>query len=120
MSSKTFNNVIEGMGGAILLGVHLVLGPILRPWRIKWGATDDEIRRTLPGDELVPQPQWSYTQAITIRASATEVWPWLVQIGQGRGGFYSYEWLENLVGCDTPPAQRGPHHPRVSEPPSRR
>ena len=100
MSSKTFNNVIEGMGGAILLGVHLVLGPILRPWRSKWGATDDEVRRTLPGDDLVPTPKWSYTQAITIRAPADQVWPWLAQMGQGRGGFYSYEWLENLVGCD--------------------
>jgi hypothetical protein len=106
MSNKTFNNVIEGMGGATLIGVHLVLGPLLRPWRIKWGATDDEIRRTLPGDELVPKPKWSYTQAITIHASATEVWPWLAQIGQGRGGFYSYEWLENPVGCDIHNADR--------------
>ena len=106
MSSKTFNNVIEGMGGAILLGVHLVLGPILRPWRTRWGATDDEIRQTLPGDDLVPIPKWSYAQAITIRAPADQVWPWLAQIGQGRGGFYSYEWLENLVGCDIHNADR--------------
>jgi hypothetical protein len=98
---------LEGIEGAFLIGVHLVLGPLLRPRRIKWGATDDETRQTLPGDALVPQPKWSYTQANTIGASATEIWPWLVQIGQGRGGFYSYEWLENLVGCDTPPAQRG-------------
>jgi len=89
-----------------LIGVHLVLGPILRPWRIRWGATDDELRRTWPGDELVPQPKWSYTQAITIRAPSAEVWPWLAQIGQGRGGFYSYEWLENLVGCDIHNADR--------------
>jgi len=101
-----FKDAVEGIGGAILIGVHLVLGPILRRWRIRWGATDDEIRRTLPGDELVPQPKWSYTQAITIRASAGKVWPWLAQIGQGRGGFYSYEWLENLVGCDIHNANR--------------
>lgn len=106
MSNKTFNNVIEGMGGATLIGVHLVLGPLLRPWRIKWGATDDEIRRTLPGDELVSRPKWAYTQAVTVRASAAEVWPWLAQIGQGRGGFYSYEGLENLVGCDIHNADR--------------
>ena len=58
------------------------------------------------GDELVPQPKWSYTQAITIRAPAEQVWPWLAQMGQGRGGFYSYEWLENLVGCDIHNADR--------------
>jgi hypothetical protein len=106
MANTTFKDVAEGIEGAFLIGVHLVPGPLLRPWRTKWGATDDEIRRTLPGDELVPKPKWSYTQAITIRASATEVWPWLVQIGQGRGGFYSYEWLENLVGCDIHNADR--------------
>ncbi len=104
--TKANFNIAEGMQGAVLIGVHLVLGPLLRPWRIKWGATDDKIRRTLPGDELVPQPKWSYTQAVTIRAPAAEVWPWLAQIGQGRGGFYSYEWIENLVGCDIHNADR--------------
>ena len=100
MANTAFQNIIEGIGGALLIGVNLVLGPILRPKRIRWGATDDEVQQTVPGDELVPQPKWSYTQAITIRAPAAEVWPWLVQMGQGRGGFYSYESLENLVGCD--------------------
>jgi len=56
----------------------------------------------LPGDDLVAYPKGDYTHAITIRASAAEIWPWLVQLGQGRGGFYSYEWLENLVGCQDP------------------
>lgn len=89
-----------GIEGALLIGINLVLWPILRRWRTRWGATDDQARRALPGDELVPQPKWSYTQAITIHATAGKVWPWLAQIGQGRGGFYSYEALENLVGCD--------------------
>lgn len=106
MANTTFNDVAEGIEGAFLIGVHLVLGPLLRRWRTRWGATDDEIRRTLPGDDLVPTPKWSYTQAITIRAPADQVWPWLAQIGQGRGGFYSYEWLENLIGCDIHNADR--------------
>jgi hypothetical protein len=61
---------------------------------------------TLPGDELVPQPKWAYTQAITVNATAEQVWPWLAQMGQGRGGFYSYEGLENLAGCDIHNAER--------------
>jgi hypothetical protein len=78
----------------------------IRPWHLKWGATAAEVRATLPGDELVPNPKLSATHAITIRASAEEVWPWLVQMGQGRGGFYSYDWLENLFGCDIHNADR--------------
>jgi len=101
-----FREVAEGTEGAFLIGANLALWPLLRAWRLRWGATDDEIQRTLPGDELVPNPQWSYTQAITIRVPPAEVWPWLAQMGQGRGGFYSYEWLENLVGCDIHNADR--------------
>ncbi len=53
----------------------------------------------MPGDELVPHPKSTATHAITINAPVAEVWSWLVQIGQDKGGFYSYSWLENLVGC---------------------
>lgn len=65
-----------------------------------WGATKAECRATLPGDELVPDPALTTTRAVTIAAAADEVWRWLVQIGQDRGGMYSYDWLENLVGLD--------------------
>jgi len=71
----------------------------VRPWHIRWGATGEEVRERLPGDELVEHPNVEATHAITIAAPVEEVWPWLVQIGQDRGGFYSYAWLENLVGC---------------------
>jgi hypothetical protein len=54
----------------------------------------------LPGDDLTPQADLVATRAITIRAAADRVWPWIVQLGQGRGGFYSYDILENLIGCD--------------------
>lgn len=79
---------------------QLALGPVLHRWRTRWGASDAEVRRPLPGDDLVPRPDWSYTHAITIDAPRAAVWPWLLQLGQDRGGFYSYEALENLVGCD--------------------
>lgn len=74
----------------------------VRPWYLQWGATDDEARRPLPGDEIVRNAAGQETRAITIEASADRVWPWLAQIGQDRGGFYSYDLLENLVGCEMP------------------
>lgn len=71
----------------------------IRPWHLRWGATDEELDAPLTGDELVPLPKLKATHAITINAPAADVWPWLVQMGQNRGGFYSYTCLENLVGC---------------------
>ena len=71
---------------------------VLRPWHLGWGATSEEARRPMPGDELVPKPVVESTRAVTVRAPIFEVWPWLVQMGAGRGGLYSYDWLENLAG----------------------
>jgi len=79
---------------------------VIRPYHLRWGATDGEVEMTLPCDELVPQPKLNATHAITINAPAAQIWPWLVQIGQDRGGFYSYTWLENLVGCHMRNAER--------------
>lgn len=73
---------------------------VVRPWFLRWGATDDELARDMPGHDLAPDPAVNSTQAVTIDAPPEAVWPWLVQIGQGRGGFYSYDWLEQLVGAD--------------------
>ncbi len=72
----------------------------IRPWHLRWGPTEEEVLMRLPGDDLVEHPKLNATHAITIEAPVEEVWPWLVQVGQNRGGFYSYTWLENLVGCD--------------------
>jgi hypothetical protein len=66
--------------------------------RRNWGASPDEVADALPGDELVPEPAEQTTLAVTVHASADEIWAWLVQIGHGRGGMYSYDWLENLIG----------------------
>jgi hypothetical protein len=68
--------------------------------QLRWGATDTEVMETMTGDDLVSDPDVTSTRAITIHAGTDDVWPWLVQLGQGRGGFYSYDTLENLVGCD--------------------
>jgi len=89
----------ESLLGALQVAGTLLLSPVLRSWYNHWGATEEEAIRSLPGDELISHPQQGYTRAITIRAPAAAVWPWLVQIGQGRGGLYSYEGLENLAGC---------------------
>lgn len=84
---------------ALFLGAFNIVTPFLRPWRRRWGTQGDEARRTLPGDDLIPQPIWHATHAVYIRATPMQVWPWLVQIGDKRGGMYSYVALENLSGC---------------------
>jgi hypothetical protein len=94
-----------GLGAAQIAAV-LPAAPVLRRWYNRWGATGAEVGRVLVGDELVPAAQMSSTRAITVNAPPSQVWPWLAQIGQGRGGFYSYDDLENLFGCDIHSAQQ--------------
>ena len=79
---------------------------LVRPRMHRWGATDQETYRPLAGDDLIPRPMQQSTRAITVHAPAGTVWPWLVQLGQGRGGFYSYEWLQNRFGLDMHNAER--------------
>lgn len=74
----------------------------VRPWYLNWGATAQEQRIALPGDEIIADARSQQTRAISITAPADYVWPWLAQLGQDRGGFYSYDFLENLVGCEMP------------------
>jgi hypothetical protein len=64
------------------------------------------VNRTLPGDDLISPVDLTATRAITIHATAAQVWPWIAQLGQGRGGFYIYDFLDNLVGCDIHSADR--------------
>jgi hypothetical protein len=73
---------------------------VLLPLHTHWGASAAEAAMPLPGDEMIPNPTMQSTRAITIQAPQEKVWSWVVQLGQGRGGMYSYEWLENLAGCD--------------------
>jgi hypothetical protein len=89
-----------------LLVALLVYVAFLRKRFNHWGATGAEFDVTLPGDDKLPQPQTMSTRAITINAPAETVWQWVVQIGQGRGGFYSYDGLENLFGLNIHSAAR--------------
>jgi hypothetical protein len=77
----------------------IVGAPVLRRLYNRWGTTKGELLAAMPGDELITRPDLTYTRAITIDSPPDEVWRWLVQIGQGRGGLYSYDALENAVGC---------------------
>jgi hypothetical protein len=84
--------LFAGVAGAVgLQSLHV---------RRNWGATVGEAAARLPGDEFVPDPAENTTLAVTVDAPAPEVWAWLVQLGHGRGGMYSYDWLENLIGLD--------------------
>jgi hypothetical protein len=75
-----------------VIGTYLrVLGPSQR----RWGATEEEVRRAMPGDDLLRRDAPSTTRAITINGSPEEIFPWLLQIGYGRGGWYSYDWIDN-------------------------
>ena len=78
----------------------------VRPRMLHWGATDQETAAPLPGDELVRTPRMQSTRAVTINAPAASVWPWLVQLGAGRGGMYSYDLLENAAGLGMHSADR--------------
>jgi hypothetical protein len=78
----------------------------VRPRILHWGATPAEAARAMGGDELISDPILVTTRAISISVGVERVWPWLAQMGQGRGGFYSYQWLENLVGLDIHNADR--------------
>jgi hypothetical protein len=91
--------VLPAIEGAALMAGHLIATPVIGRRRLRWGTVGSEARDPLPGDELVPTPKWSYTLGVGIDAPPAAVWPWIAQLGQGRGGFYTYQGLENLVGC---------------------
>ncbi len=75
---------------------------VVRPWVLNWGATQSEISMVLPGDDIVPNTSVSQTRAITVQSRPEEIWPWIAQIGQDRAGFYTFDLLENIIGCQMP------------------
>ena len=86
-----------------LIGVVLVIYVLWsRPYQLRWGATDEDIQRPMPGDELDRNPTFLATRAITINGTPEQIWPWLIQMGYERAGFYGYDMIENLG------SQRGP------------
>ncbi len=86
-------------GVTVATGVLVVSYPVLLRHRcLTWGATPHEVARVLPGDELLATADIVSTRAVTIDAPPNAIWPWLVQMGSGRGGAYTYDWIENLFG----------------------
>lgn len=81
---------------AILIVFFVLYFGFYRPWQVRWGATDEEVGRRMPGDEIVVGPTLNATRAVTINAPPHCIWPWLVQMGCKRGGWYSYDWIDNL------------------------
>ena len=86
-------------GRVVVIGAAIYLG-VLRPWHMSWGATKAEASGTVAGDELMPGAGIVSTRVIEIEAPPSAVWPWLVQMGPGRGGAYTYDWIERRLGID--------------------
>ena len=90
--------IIRLVVGFLLVIVFLGLAfSALLPWIHVWGATEEELAREYPGDEILPEPQIQWTHGLTIHAPVKEVWPWIAQIGDTRGGYYSYTFIENMI-----------------------
>ena len=114
MTIKTLVGAAAAVTGAALLYRKLLRQPILT-----WGATEDEAAARLPGDELLEDAAGVATRAITIDAPASAVWPWIAQMGPSpRGGAYTYDWIENLLGLNMHSADTvlpGYQQPQVGE-----
>jgi hypothetical protein len=101
MTTRT--RILRFFGGlAVVVAVAVAGYLVIRPWHLRWGASGAEVAQAMPGD--LDGARW--TRAIAIAAPPEQVWPWLAQWGQGRGGWYSYDWLENLMGFDIHTADR--------------
>jgi hypothetical protein len=84
--------------GPVLVDLPLFLvAPLRRRRHRTWGASPEEVAATMPGDSLLPRAQYRSTRAITVSAPPEEVWPWLVQVGYGRGGWYANDLLDNFA-----------------------
>ena len=87
----------RGLRDVILASPLFITAPLVRRRHLRWGATDAEVTGAMPGDEIVPNPSFSATRAVSIAAPPEAVWPWLVQVGFGRAGFYSYDIFDNAA-----------------------
>lgn len=90
MRQRLFTRILGGIWLALV-----AYGVFLRRWHLRWGATPVETQRPIAGDEVIPHPELEATRAVSILAPPEQVWPWLVQMGYGRGGFYSYDAIDN-------------------------
>ena len=101
---KKFFKTIGVLAGLGVLAIVLIFA--LLPWMDRYGAMDEEINASYPGDELVPNPRITYTRAVSIAAAPEEIYPWIAQLGADKGGMYSYTWLEALIQCPQTNADR--------------
>jgi len=93
-TNPSLGRVLRAIGVMLVITTTYLL--VARPGQMRWGATDAEFARAMPGDALSHDPTFLATRAITITATPEVIWPWLVQIGYGRAGFYGYDILENV------------------------
>jgi hypothetical protein len=108
MVPKRARSAAIGAAGLVAAAVagEAVYRRYLRGWVLNWGATAAEAARPLPGDELLEAADIVATRAISIDAPPSAIWPWLVQMGPGRAGAYTYDWIENLFGLNMHSADR--------------
>lgn len=99
-------NTRRAIAAAVAGGIAAAYIGAGRSRQLRWGATGEEVDAVLAGDDLITAPDLTATRAVTIHAPADLIWPWIAQLGQGRGGFYTYDWLENLLGLDMRSADR--------------
>lgn len=89
--------LVAGVAIIVLASMNIyIYTQYVRPWQLRWGATDGEVARMMPGDEIVTDPTFDATRSVTIDAEPEDIWPWIVQMGFGRAGWYSYDWIDNL------------------------
>jgi hypothetical protein len=94
---KTMNvqDAARSAADVLVASPRFLTAPLYRHWHLRWGATDAEVASAMPGDDTVPEPSFNATRAITIAAPPEQVWPWIVQLGTGRAGFYAYDLFDN-------------------------
>ena len=90
-------HILRGLAEVAVAAPLFLFAPLYRSRHLRWGASDADVARAMPGDELVPEPSFTATRAITIDAPPEAVWPWLVQLGHGRAGWYSYDLFDNAA-----------------------
>ena len=87
--------IASGVRDVVVAAPLFITAPLYRRWHLRWGATDAEVAGEMPGDEIVPKAGFTTTRALTIDAPPRDVWPWIMQLGFGRAGFYSYDIFDN-------------------------
>jgi len=89
-----------GAGFLVVGGAVAAYFAVLRDWHLHWGATAQEAGGEVAGDDLMPNAGIVATRVVEIDAPPSAIWPWLVQMGPGRGGAYTYDWIERRLGID--------------------